>query len=81
MDPKKWRVPKPTIRIYVWYSENSCVRVVCVKYNLMMRSGITLSVTSTFALLVVLNALLRAPEGYEDESGFHIGVLADAAPL
>jgi len=47
----------------------------------MMRSGITLSVTSTFALLVVLNALLRAPEGYEDESGFHIGVLADAASL
>jgi len=54
---------------------------VCVEYNLMVRSGITFGVTSTFALLVVLNALLRAPEGYEDESGFHIGVLADAAPL
>ena len=58
-----------------------CVSVVWAEYNLMMRSGITFSVTSIFALLVVLNALLRAPEGYEDDSGFHIGVLADAAPL
>ena len=56
-----------------------CVSVVWAEYNLMMRSGITFSVTSIFALLVVLNALLRAPEGYEDENGFHIGELADAA--
>jgi hypothetical protein len=47
----------------------------------MVRSGITFSVTSIFALLVVLNALLGAPEGYEDENGFHIGVLADAVAL
>jgi hypothetical protein len=56
-----------------------CVTLIWAEYNLMMRSGIIFSVACIFALLVVLCALLRAPEGYEDESGFHIGVLADAA--
>jgi hypothetical protein len=30
---------------------------------------------------VLLGALLRAPEGYEDENAFHIGALADGAAL
>ena len=46
---------------------------------LVMRLGILFDVSvSVFALSVLLGALLRAPEGYEDESGFHIGALADA---
>ena len=36
------------------------------------------SVASICGLVVLLGALLRAPEGYEDETGFHIGALADA---
>lgn len=58
-----------------------CVAVVWAEYELVMRSGITFGVASIFALLVVLGALLRAPEGYEDENGFHIGALADAVSL
>jgi hypothetical protein len=34
---------------------------------------------SVLALSLLLGALLRAPEGYEDGNGFHIGALADAA--
>jgi hypothetical protein len=29
---------------------------------------------STFGLVVLLNALLRAPEGYEDGDGFHLSM-------
>jgi hypothetical protein len=58
-----------------------CVSVVRAEYYLVMRSGITFSIASIFTLLVLLTALLRAPEGYEDETGFHIGALADSALL
>ena len=54
------------------------VSAVWTEYNLMMRFGITFSVASVSGLSVLLVALIRAPEGYEDETGFHIGVLADA---
>ncbi len=53
--------------------------VVLAEYNLVTRSGITFSVVGISGLIVLLFALLRAPEGYEDETGFHIGALADAA--
>jgi hypothetical protein len=61
-----------------------CAGVACVEYNLAMRCGILFSVfADVFALyLLLLGALLRAPEGYEDENGFHIGAPAfRAAPL
>jgi hypothetical protein len=42
-------------------------------HNLLMSVGIIFSVlASVLGLFVLLGALLRAPEGYEDESGFHI---------
>ena len=47
-----------------------------------MRFGILFSFfVNVSASLVLLDALLRAPEGYEDENWFHIGVLADAVAL
>jgi len=53
-----------------------------VEYDLVVHLGILFSVCgSVFTLSVLLGALLRAPEGYEDENGFHIGVLANAALL
>ena len=55
-----------------------CVSAVWTEYNLMMRFGIRFSVASVSALFVLLSALLRAPEGYEDQNGFHIGALAAA---
>jgi len=55
-----------------------CVSAVWAEYNLMMRFGIRFSVASVSALFVLLSALLRAPEGYEDQNGFHIGALAAA---
>jgi hypothetical protein len=43
------------------------------EYALVMRFGIIPSVfVSVLGSLVLLGALLRAPEGYEDENGFHI---------
>jgi hypothetical protein len=53
-----------------------------VEYDLVIHLGVLLNVfLSAFALSVLLGGLLRAPEGYEDETGFHIGVLASAALL
>ena len=50
-----------------------------VEYSLVMRFGTLFNVfVNVSASFVLLDALLRAPEGYEDETGFHIGVLADA---
>jgi hypothetical protein len=47
-----------------------------------MRFGILFSFfVNVSASFVPLDALFRAPEGYEDENGFHIGVLADAVAL
>jgi hypothetical protein len=49
-----------------------CVSAIWAEYNLAMRLGILFRVASVFGLLVLLGALLRAPEGYEDDNGFHI---------
>jgi hypothetical protein len=55
------------------------VGVTSVEYALVMRLGILSDVlVGVLALSLLLGALLRAPEGYEDESGLHIGALADA---
>ena len=48
------------------------------EYDLAMHFRIAPSVASVCGLIVLLGALLRAPEGYEDENGFHVGALADA---
>ena len=56
------------------------VSVATVEYDFVMRLGVLFNVfVSISALFMLLGALLRAPEGYEDETGFHIGALADAA--
>ena len=56
------------------------VTVACVEYHVVMRFGILPSAfVRVFALFVLLGALLRAPEGYENETGFHIGALPAAA--
>ena len=50
-----------------------CGGVACVEYNLVMRFGIMLSVVASVSgLFMLLGALVRAPEGYEDEQGFHV---------
>jgi hypothetical protein len=51
------------------------------EYDLAMHFRIASSVASVCVLIVLLGALFRAPEGYEDETGFHIGVLADTGLL
>jgi hypothetical protein len=48
-----------------------CASAACVEYDLVMRFG---TLFSAFGLFVLLSTLLRAPEGYEDENGFHIVV-------
>ncbi len=53
------------------------VSAIGVEYDLLIHLGFLLSVfVMVFALSVVLGALLRAPEGYEDENGFRIGAPA-----
>jgi len=50
-----------------------CVSVASVEYKLVTSFGIPFSLfASVFAVFVLLGAILRAPEGYEDENGFHI---------
>lgn len=44
------------------------------EYYLATRFAIIFSIASIFSLLVLLSALLRAPEGYENENGFHVHV-------
>jgi hypothetical protein len=64
------------VLVVIWVS------VAGVEYDLVMRFGILFNVfVRVFALSVLLGALLRAPEGYEDQNGFHIGALADAVAL
>jgi hypothetical protein len=57
------------------------VSVACVQYDVATRFGTLFSVfTSIFGLYVLLlGALFRAPEGYEDKTGFHIGAPAHRA--
>jgi hypothetical protein len=59
-----------------------CASVAGVEYNLVMGcetlSSLFACVFGLSALLLV--ALLRAPEGYEDENGFHISVATVGAP-
>jgi hypothetical protein len=58
------------------------VSVTSVEYALVMHLGILSDVlVSVLALSLLLGALLRAPEGYEDKSGFHIGAPAGAVLL
>ena len=57
------------------------VTVSCAEYDLAMHFRIASSVASVLALVVLVGGLFRAPEGYEDDSGFHIGELADATLL
>jgi hypothetical protein len=53
--------------------------VASVEYDLLISFGPLFSVlVSVFVSLLLLDALLRAPEGYEDEKGFHIGALTGA---
>ena len=59
--------------ILIWVS------AAAIEYDLAMHFRILSSVATVLALLVLLGGLFRAPEGYEDESGFHIGALANAA--
>jgi hypothetical protein len=55
------------------------VSVTSVEYALVMHLGILSDVlVSVLALSLLLGALLRAPEGYEDRRGFHIGAPASA---
>ena len=49
-----------------------CVTSLWAEYNLAVRFAIMVSVVSVSGLLALLSALLRAPEGYENENGFHI---------
>jgi hypothetical protein len=60
----------------------ACASVVGVEYDLVMGSEMLSSLfASVFGLFVaLLVALLQAPEGYEDENGFHISVGAVGAP-
>jgi len=60
----------------------ACASVAFVEYDLVMRfemlSSFFVSVFGFFVLLLV--GLLRAPQGYEDEHGFHVSVAAVGAP-
>jgi hypothetical protein len=49
-----------------------CVTSLWAEYYLAMRFPIIFSVVAVFGLSALLGALLRAPEGYEHENGFHI---------
>jgi hypothetical protein len=65
-----------TVLILLWLSAAG------VEYDLATHLGVLAGVcVNVFALSVLAGGLLRAPEGYEDQNGFHIGVLADAAFL
>jgi hypothetical protein len=57
-----------------------CASVVCVGYDLVMRLEILSSLFSVFGLFVMEGALLRAPEGFEGENGFHVVAQALRAP-
>ena len=51
-----------------------CVIAARVESKLLLHFGNVLGLLAgTFALIALLTALWRAPEGYEDDGGFHIG--------
>jgi hypothetical protein len=51
-----------------------------VEHDLAVHVGFLLSAcVSIVVLVVLLGGLFRAPEGYEDESGFHVGAPAGLA--
>jgi hypothetical protein len=60
----------------------ACASVAGIEYDLVMGfemlSSLFASVFGLFVMLLV--ALFRAPDGYEDENGFHISVAAVGAP-
>jgi hypothetical protein len=55
------------------------VTAASAEYDLAMHFRILYGVASVCALFVLVGALIRSPEGYEDETGFHVGSLANAA--
>jgi hypothetical protein len=60
--------------ITIWVSVGS------IEYEPVMCFGILFNViVSVAALLVLMGIPLWAPEGYEDETGFHVGALARVA--
>jgi hypothetical protein len=52
-----------------------------IEYSLAMHFPMLSGVASVLGLAVLLGGLFRAPEGYEDENGFHIGAPAGVAGL
>jgi hypothetical protein len=50
-----------------------------VEYDLVMHFRILSGVASVIALVGIMGGLFRAPEGYENENGFHIGAPASFA--
>jgi hypothetical protein len=62
--------------VALWVSATS------VEYDVAIHLGFVLSFSiSVLALFVLLGGLFRAPEGYEDQTGFHVGVPAGFALL
>ena len=59
-------VPSSILLVVIW------VGLVWAEYDVAVRFPIIFSVVSVSALLALLHALRRAPEGYENEHGFHI---------
>ena len=57
--------------IVIWASATG------VEYDLAIHLGFLFSaVVSFLAFVVLISGVFRAPEGYEDENGFHIGAPA-----
>ena len=53
------------------------VSVTSLEYDVAIHLGFLLSASlSILALFALLGVLFRAPEGYEDQDGFHVGVPA-----
>lgn len=53
------------ILIWVWTAG--------IEYDLAMHFRLLFSLATGVALAVLMSELARAPEGYEDENGFHFG--------
>jgi hypothetical protein len=58
------------------------VSATSVEYDVAIHLGFLLSFSiSVLALFTLFGGLFRAPEGYEDQNGFHVGVPAGFALL